>query len=243
MHKQEQTSIKRIFYIFGGLFLASMASYQSGLDMALANAIFKLEGGVNQFPWKNSFLLDDIIHEGGRALAKRMFFITLIFYIASLWITSLHRWNKTFLYVALTALLSTTMISTLKQLTTLPCPDSLITFGGTREWISFWQLLSPSLPGEQCFPAGHSSGGYAWLCMAFAFPFASRRFYLLLIPGMVLGLTYGIAQQFRGMHFLSHDLMTISICWLNAGLMSKVINPLPTTPPAIQHQEALEPVV
>jgi len=34
-----------------------------------------------------------------------------------------------------------------------------------------------------------------------------------LLFGMALGLIYGIAQQLRGAHFLSHDLSTLAVCW------------------------------
>jgi len=34
--------------------------------------------------------------------------------------------------------------------------------------------------------------------------------------GIAAGVVFGIAQQLRGAHFLSHDLWTAAICWTTA---------------------------
>ena len=69
-------------------------------------------------------------------------------------------------------------------------------------------------PPGRCFPAGHASAGYAWLALFFFFTAvkpACRRWGLAI--GIGLGLLFGIAQQLRGAHFLSHDVFTAMICW------------------------------
>ena len=43
---------------------------------------------------------------------------------------------------------------------------------------------------------------------------ARRRWGLCL--GLGMGLLFGISQQFRGAHFLSHDVWTAAICWFAA---------------------------
>lgn len=40
--------------------------------------------------------------------------------------------------------------------------------------------------------------------------------WLGLMIGLVAGLIFGISQQLRGAHFLSHDLWSLTICWLVA---------------------------
>ena len=37
-----------------------------------------------------------------------------------------------------------------------------------------------------------------------------------IVPGLVDGTGFGVAQQLRGAHFLSHDLWTAAICWFTA---------------------------
>lgn len=202
------------------LVLASVVSFQGGLDLYLARSIANLEGGTTGFAWEHSFWLDDVLHEGGRYLVKRMFFVNLALLLLSFFINYLKPWRRAFAFVAIATLLSTSVVASLKHLTTLPCPGALAEFGGTRAWVSLSQVFSPQLPAGRCYPAGHASGGYAWICLAFLFPFGTRRFYLALVPGLLLGVVFGIAQQFRGYHFLSHDILTLAFCWTIAGLLA-----------------------
>ena len=72
-------------------------------------------------------------------------------------------------------------------------------------------------PGEVngCFPAGHAAGGY---CL-FALYFFARQYRLpmpsaWLLPGLVVSVAYGLAQELRGAHFLSHDVASAELCWL-----------------------------
>jgi len=70
------------------------------------------------------------------------------------------------------------------------------------------------MPRGVCFPAGHSSAGFAWVSLYF--------FALLVHPawrwrglavGLVAGGVFGLAQPLRGAPFLSHDLWTLATCW------------------------------
>lgn len=197
---------------------ASVISHQSGLDLWLAKHIYSFEGGIaGNFPWKNNFWLDDVIHEAGRRLVKTMFFAVLALFLASFCSERLYVYRPTLFYLLLATLLSTSAVGSLKQLTAIPCPSAIKIFGGDGEWVDIWQIFSPELPAGRCYPAGHSSGGYAWLAIAFTVPYASRSFYWALVPGITLGATFGFAQQFRGAHFFSHDLATIAVCWLASG--------------------------
>lgn len=205
------------------LVLASVTCYQSGLDLYLADAVSTLEGGSGGFPWAHSFWLDDVLHEGGRGLIKRLFFVNLALLLFSYFIKPLRSWRRAFLYIAIATVASTSIVSILKHLTTLPCPIVLTEFGGSRAWVSLSRVFSPDLPVGRCYPAGHASGGYAWICLAFLFPFGTRKFYLALAPGLLLGMIFGICQQLRGYHFLSHDIATLAVCWTTCGLLAHTL--------------------
>lgn len=206
-----------LFFLFA---LASFFSLQSGLDQWVADAIYTFEGGVGKgFPLRHNFWLETIVHDGGRMLVKRLWFLNLLLLIFSFFVKSLRRHRWAFIYIAVATLITTGVISALKHLTTLPCPQSLLKYGGHNRWVTIWQMFSSKLPAGNCFPAGHASGGYAWLCLAFVFPYLSKSFYWMLLPGTFLGLTFGIAQQFRGAHFLSHDLLTIALSWLSSAII------------------------
>ncbi len=165
------------------------------------------------------------MHEGGRTLVACLYTLLLATYLASFFVRRLASRRRQLLYTLLAALLAIGAVSIFKRFTTLPCPHSLEGFGGSGRWVEFWQLFEPGLPRAECFPAGHASAGYAWLCLAFLYPWRSRGFWLALLPGSLLGLGFGIAQQLRGAHFLSHDLMTIALCWLATGVLAVAMRP------------------
>lgn len=64
-------------------------------------------------------------------------------------------------------------------------------------------------------PVYHASAGYAWLCLYyFALLWRPSWRWAGLWIGLGTGLVFGISQQLRGAHFLSHDVATALICWL-----------------------------
>jgi membrane-associated PAP2 superfamily phosphatase len=67
----------------------------------------------------------------------------------------------------------------------------------------------------QCFPAAHASSGYALMALYFvAYERGPKLARLGLAAGLVLGLVFGIAQQARGAHFVSHDLWSAFLAWI-----------------------------
>jgi membrane-associated PAP2 superfamily phosphatase len=71
------------------------------------------------------------------------------------------------------------------------------------------------LPHARCFPSAHASSGYSLLALYFLWLERSRRRARLgLLAGIGMGLLFGIAQQARGAHFLSHDVWSAMMVWL-----------------------------
>ena len=204
--------------------VASVVSYQSGLDLWVSEHIYHWEGGNGGgFPLYDNYWTSNFMHDGGRMLVRRITYIVLLLAICSHFVARLQPSRGAFWYLLLAGFSSAALVSSFKNSTTLPCPMSLQMFGGDRPWVDFWQIYSSSLPLGRCYPAGHASGGYAWLCLAFVFPFRSRAFYLALLPPALLGLAFGVGQELRGAHFISHDLMTIGVCWLCGGLIYRLL--------------------
>ena len=204
--------------------LASITSHQSGLDLWLADSIYQLEGGNGTgFPLRNNFLLQNVLHEGGRLVSQLLLLVTLAAYLASRFIDRIKPMRADLAFIVVATITACTSIAILKNLNDIPCPADLALFGGEREWVNFWQLFSSDLPAGKCYPAGHASGGYAWLAVAFIAPRRRGRFFVYLIPGLLLGLIFGVAQQLRGAHFLSHDLATIACCWFCSGTVFHIM--------------------
>jgi membrane-associated PAP2 superfamily phosphatase len=65
-----------------------------------------------------------------------------------------------------------------------------------------------------CFPAAHASSGYALIAFYFVFRERSRLLARAGVVATVLaGLVFGLAQQSRGAHFVSHDLWSAFLVW------------------------------
>ena len=69
--------------------------------------------------------------------------------------------------------------------------------------------------GGRCFPAAHASSGYAFMALYFLGYERSRKLARFgLAAGLLLGLIFGVAQQSRGAHFISHDLWSALFAWM-----------------------------
>lgn len=207
---------------FSGLFLLVDLS---GFDLWLANTWFALEG--QQWLLKDSFVASTLIHKGGRLLTQLGMLSLVIWFLIRCWqnkslptqdFSRVH--NRYLGLLILSMLLSIGTVSVLKRFLPMDCPWDLSLFGGNMPLLSLWQARPAELPLTQCFPAGHAGSGYAWLALYF-YLMAVRPCYqrLGLALGIGLGLVFGLAQQLRGAHFLSHDIASAAICYLIPALL------------------------
>lgn len=210
--------------LFLGWALTLLLSLWHGPDFALAHFWYQLEGG--HWALENNWLTKGIIHTQGRHLTTAMM-VAVFLGLAWNWKKpSRRRW----VYLAVTAPLIVIVVSIIKHLVPMDCPWSLLDFGGDRPFIALFAHRPADLPASQCFPAGHASSGYAWLALYFAIP--GKKPWALL-PGIAIGLTFGIAQQLRGAHFLSHDLWTIMLSLTISYLTARVLLPQAVAAPAV----------
>jgi len=183
-----------------------------GADFAVADRLYQLEG--NGWNWKDNIWLSAVLHEGGRGVSEAMGLATFVA-LAYACCSKAHRWLiRPLGYLFLSVALSTLSISILKGLTHMDCPWSLTRYGGETPFIGLLELRPLSLGSPQCFPAGHASAGYAWLALFFFLTVTAPRWrWWGLCFGLLMGIVFGVAQQLRGAHFLSHDIWTGVICW------------------------------
>jgi membrane-associated PAP2 superfamily phosphatase len=118
------------------------------------------------------------------------------------------------LYFFVSVVLSVGVVGLLKTLTNVDCPRDLSEFGGNFPFIHLFEDRPDGLRHARCFPAAHASSGYALLALYFVLRERSRRAARLgLASGVLLGLVFGIAQQSRGAHFVSHDVWSAMLVW------------------------------
>lgn len=197
------------------LFTLALAWDASGLDLPLAH----LAGSAEGFPWRDHWLLAGVLHEGGRRVSWLLAFALCL----SVWwpVGPLVRIGQVErLQLASSALLGALAISLLKFSSHTSCPWELSDFGGLVHYASHWSV-HPDGGGGHCFPAGHASSGFSFIGGYFAFRQSDpRQARLWLVGALGAGLTLGLAQQWRGAHFMSHTLWTAAVCWAVAYAVS-----------------------
>lgn len=112
-----------------------------------------------------------------------------------------------------------------KNFTNVFCPSEVRRYGGNVPYV---KLCSPypeddRPPGRgHCFPAGHASGGFALLGLAWlrATPRWRRG---VLALGLGLGWWMGGYQMLKGAHYLSHTVTTMLLAWIVAVIWRRII--------------------
>lgn len=204
----------------------------SGLDLAFA----RLAGTPDGFPWRDQRLFALLLHEGPRRLS---WVLVIGLFIAIRWPFGVLRQLATAerVQLALTIVTSVVVVSLIKAGSRSSCPWDQAEFGGAAHFVSHWSWgVRDGGPGK-CFPAGHASAAFAYLGGWFVFrrkaPDVAR---LWLWTAMALGFVFGLAQQWRGAHYMSHTLWTAWLCWAVAYAIDSVVThnamtrPLPQAP-------------
>jgi len=196
----------------GILLLISLLIELTELDRTLADFIYQWEG--NYWRLKDEWITATLIHKVGKYFSITMLLIVLAVLTMSHFITALAGWKSRLLYLLMSTLLSTLTVSLGKSISHISCPWDFSRYGGTLEYLSLMEQLWIR-NGSQCFPAGHASAGFAWLSLYFVGRHTNACWrWSALAFALLMGCLFGISQQLRGAHFLSHDIWSFGICWM-----------------------------
>ncbi|HET8748721.1 MAG TPA: phosphatase PAP2 family protein [Ramlibacter sp.] len=194
-----------------GLLMLALAWDASGLDLPLA----RLAGSAAGFALREHWLLAGVAHEGARRVA---WLLALALCLGVWWpigpLARLTQGERT--QLALTTLLGALAVAILKAGSHTSCPWELGEFGGLAQYASHWSLRPDGGAGH-CFPAGHAASGFTFVGGYFAFRRSdAQRARAWLVGALAAGLLLGLAQQWRGAHFMSHTLWSAAVCWATA---------------------------
>ena len=196
-----------------------------GGDLWIADRLYALQG--HDWQWRHAFLAETVMHLGGRRFSALAWLLVVAACGASFVDPGLRVRRAALGKLALSVLASTSLVALLKRWSDVPCPWSLARYGGDLPYTGLpyaglFQASPHALPAGHCFPAGHASAGYAWLALYFFFAAVrpAWRWHGLAV-GLGLGFAFGVTQQLRGAHFLSHDLWAAAICWATAALIDR----------------------
>lgn len=136
------------------------------------------------------------------------------------------RFDRRALFIAILTLATVPTLAGIgKNVTNTFCPLEIRRYGGDVPYV---KLCSPYPEDDRperrgyCFPAGHASGGFAMLGLAWLRP--SRRWrWGALTFGLGLGWWMGGYQMLKGAHYLSHTITTMLVAALIALLWRRAI--------------------
>lgn len=207
-----------------GMGLLIAAWTMTDADFWLADRLYAWQGG--KWALKKAFLTEDVIHIAGRDLSALAWLGFLIWFVVARFRAGMSNYRRPLGYLLLATLAGALLVSWVKSWSNIDCPWDLFRYGGERPYIGFFSLRPIGLERGACFPAGHASGGYAWLALYFFLLVVrpSLRWWGL-ATGLTMGMIFGFSQQLRGAHFLSHDLWTATICWTVATLVYLMLFP------------------
>lgn len=189
-------------------------------DIWLSGLLFRLEGGVHAWPLRYWWFTDKFMHTGGRDLVLLAAVVLLIGLLASQFHPRIKVYRRGLVYLFCSVAVSVLLVRYGKSVTQVYCPWDLTQFGGSHSYVPFPMSLWQSDSGGQCFPGGHSSGAFAWVALYYFAAVYWPKWRWPLLAGVVcIGALFGLDQELRGAHFLSHDLTSLLISWLVASLM------------------------
>jgi len=195
----------------------------TGLDLWLEDRWFALEGF--RWAWRNSWLASTIIHVHGRQLIAAIAFTLLAALALGTKFQSLRDWRRPLVYLLLSIIALPALVAAWKHFSQVPCPWDLARYGGLAAYRHNLAYPLGNVHAGHCFPSGHASGGFALLSCYFAAYLNTDRKLRWLWPGMLTGWVFGLGQQARGAHFLSHDLWSLAWCWFGALALFLLVRP------------------
>ena len=165
-----------------------------------------------------------LFYDGPKVLLVILGVAALLAAAAGYRVGKLRPFRRELTFVGLALALVPTVASNLKAVTDVYCPSQLAAFGGRYAHVPpFHPHPEADRQPGRCFPAGHASGGFALLALAFV---SRRRTYRLagILAGLGAGGLMGAYQMAKGAHFLSHTLTTAALAWLMIAVLALWMN-------------------
>lgn len=192
------------------------------IDLIVSDFLYDYQGGT--WALKNNFITSVLLHDYAQKLSQGIALLVLVIAFTSRFVDCLMPYKRGLWVIFLSLVFSASIVSVLKEITNVHCPWDLRRYGGLHEFLPNYSFNRNDSAQGRCFPSGHASGGYGFMVLYFVFlHYRPKWKWLGLACGVILGLIYGITQQLRGAHFLSHDLWTIVVCWLTALLFYTIL--------------------
>lgn len=195
--------------------LAALLLESTRIDLWFADMIYRWEGGA--WSLRRDPIVSDVLHNDAKRLIGLIYGVLVIACALSFFVArfAAYRWGLVYLVTAIAV--STLLVALLKDVTHVNCPWSVDRYGGAVPYLPTWREILAHGRSGRCFPSGHAGSGFALIASYFFCRSQAPRlrWYAFGAAGG-LGIAFGVAQQLRGAHYLSHDVWALAICWFVA---------------------------
>jgi membrane-associated PAP2 superfamily phosphatase len=109
----------------------------------------------------------------------------------------------------------------IKKMTGVLYPCYIDRYGGKEPYRTLLESI-PRVPGRvrgRGFPAAHCSGAFALMALFYVMPESTRWIGLAL--GLAAGWIVGLYQMLKGVHYLSHTIVTMFLVWMIIQILSR----------------------
>ena len=180
------------------------------LDFVIADSIYSV---ADSWQYKNAWFTNQLMHKWGKYLVILLYLllVLLFFFRDKQDETNHQRFGKIVLLSAIP--IGTILVSLLKHNLEVDCPWDLSRYGGSRPYYDLFSYATAALPSTHCFPSGHASTVFTWMSLYFYLGLyypqhKSKALFFILLFGFI----FGMGQQLRGAHFISHDIWSMLVC-------------------------------
>ncbi|MFZ9905167.1 MAG: phosphatase PAP2 family protein [Steroidobacteraceae bacterium] len=183
-------------------------------DLLIARQLF-FDTAAQEWVGRHDWWANELLHTGGRNLMRLVGVLAILTWALSFKSPRLAAHRAELGYFAACMVVVPLTVGLLKQVTNVDCPWDLQGFGGNRPVIHWFEFRPEGLPRGACFPGAHSSSAFALFGLFFVWRQSRPALATIaLMVTLLIGAAFSIAQQSRGAHFLSHDLVSAWLAWL-----------------------------
>ncbi|HEY4366241.1 MAG TPA: phosphatase PAP2 family protein [Steroidobacteraceae bacterium] len=184
------------------------------IDLEIARAFF-FDPVHQRWIGADSWWTNGFVHTGGQWLVRSFVAVAIGVWVMTFVKPDRRELRRPAAYFIVAVVLSVAFVGLLKTVTNVHCPWALADFGGSQPYVHLFSHRPAGMHAGHCFPAAHSSSGYALIALYFVFRERNARLATMGIAAMVVtGLVFGLAQQSRGAHFVSHDIWSAFLVWM-----------------------------
>lgn len=212
--------LKHLLITINILIMLSLLIFMSNADLTLSRLVIGPSNqwpGIHQVPWT-------ILYTFGPVPGFILAGCALFTFFAGIVHNSLKKYRRRSLFFILLLVLGPGLLVNviLKDHLGRPRPQELVEFGGTHQFIHFWQ---PGPAGKNSsFPSGHASVGFYLMAPWFIYRQSNRsRALFFLCTGTIFGLLVGIGRIMQGGHFISDVVWAGGLVYITGELLSRVL--------------------